>query len=1003
MSVFCKKDNPYFKIAILLPVIMAFTLSDQPHQKELSYADLVNRLVDFENLALLPSGEGEQPFSEIDFSPAAYHEIVAEKNCGSEKSGKYPREEGDHVVLAEMNGPGVLSLMWVAVPFDGKISVYIDGKENPVLNRSFSDLYRSWGRRFSHLVYQTGKSVNFMIPIPFQKSCKITAEENWGEVCKFGFTTFDKDTRLPVFQAEPGEDELAALERVENMLGRPGQFIQGDDISSRTEQKKISLNPGETVTVFNHKASGAITSMNVALDAGNLVPFALMRQGASRTISPSGRIREIPDTPEDRDVLRELLMVAYWDEEENPAVLTPLGDFFGSAPGWNTSRTFPAGMTPDRLYSNWFMPFKNGARITLRNDGKKTRTLTFEITYAPLNKPADRYGRLHVRWNRDQFNTNDKKQKSPAQTLLEVNGEGRFCGSVIDIYNPKGVWWGACEYAFTADSENSPALTGQSLDMYYGTWGNHFFNEAFHAHSVIDRSMEHRAHESLNRWHIADHIPFRESLKVTFKKLLSPSDSVLYTTTWFWYSNQSSGHSSADIPLNDRVDYPRVLEEFGVTNCLEGEDMKVMTCSGGRVTPLYIEGLHTGGWSGLRGKQQLWWNEINPGDTLKLALPVETGDEFKLRIQFIKGIEYGKFKLFLDNQLIEESLDLSHEGLAPSGPVDFGLHELNKGLHSITLVALPRSPGSETMQFGLDYLQLEPWDETRDPRPKTHHVVAGNFTNFFNRFNINDHCFIRANDGTWHFYGIGGNRGFAHGTSESLLNTNWPQADYPFPVSWNPWREIHLWAPHVVKHNDLYYMFYCAGSKTGYNYRMHLATSPDLKNWTRHEENPLFADGFDARDPMVLKVGEQWVMYYCANTSYMGGNHIVAYRLSKDLVHWGERHVAFVDPRRHKAGGPTESPFVVRRGDTFYLFIGPREGYVGTDVFASKDPFKWHLEDKAGHIDAHAAEVVRDTDGRWYVSHSGVGEGGLHLAPLYWNDELDEADTSLPVPGETTP
>jgi arabinan endo-1,5-alpha-L-arabinosidase len=149
---------------------------------------------------------------------------------------------------------------------------------------------------------------------------------------------------------------------------------------------------------------------------------------------------------------------------------------------------------------------------------------------------------------------------------------------------------------------------------------------------------------------------------------------------------------------------------------------------------------------------------------------------------------------------------------------------------------------------------------------------------------------------------------------------------------------------------------------------------------------------------MVLKVGEQWIMYYCANTNYMGGNHVVAYRLSNDLVHWGERQIAFVDPRRHKAGGPTESPFVVRRGDTFYLFIGPREGYVGTDVFASKDPFKWYLEDKVGHIDAHAAEVVRDTDGRWYVSHSGVGEGGLHLAPLYWNDGLDEADASIPIP-----
>ncbi len=117
---------------------------------------------------------------------------------------------------------------------------------------------------------------------------------------------------------------------------------------------------------------------------------------------------------------------------------------------------------------------------------------------------------------------------------------------------------------------------------------------------------------------------------------------------------------------------------------------------------------------------------------------------------------------------------------------------------------------------------------------------------------------------------------------------------------------------------------------------------------------------------------------------------------------WGERNIAYQDSRKGTFGGPTESPFVVRRGDYYYLFIGPRDGnkgpYVGTDVFRSKSPFEWRYEDRVGHINSHAAEVVRDKDGNWYVSACGWGLGGVYLAPLTWKDGLDKAPSSILAP-----
>src|SRR5205085_5458240 len=121
-----------------------------------------------------------------------------------------------------------------------------------------------------------------------------------------------------------------------------------------------------------------------------------------------------------------------------------------------------------------------------------------------------------------------------------------------------------------------------------------------------------------------------------------------------------------------------------------------------------------------------------------------------------------------------------------------------------------------------------------------------------------------------------------------------PWTKQSFALSTDPaWGETQLWAPHVVVHDGQYWMFVCAGGASEEQYRIHLATSPDATTWTRHPENPLIVDGFAARDPMVLRVGDRWVLYYTATSDAAGGNHIVAAAESDDLVHWRGRTVVY--------------------------------------------------------------------------------------------------------------
>ena len=294
--------------------------------------------------------------------------------------------------------------------------------------------------------------------------------------------------------------------------------------------------------------------------------------------------------------------------------------------------------------------------------------------------------------------------------------------------------------------------------------------------------------------------------------------------------------------------------------------------------------------------------------------------------------------------------------------------------------------------------------DSRGEEDKVPLLVAGPFRRIYNPgigeskpWYINDHCFIPDPEGTWHLFGITHEEpakaweedNLAHATSMNLTQFPWRKQPFALSVIEDPWGEVHLWAPHVVYNDGTYFMFYCAGDKDPTKYKIHLATSADLWRWERHAENPVVADGFHARDPFIMKVGDEWIMYYTATSDPARGNHVVARQTSTDLIHWSERRIVFTDPSVGTGGGPTESPFVVRRGRYYYLFIGPRGGYAGTDVFQSLDPFHWSLESKVGHIPAHAAEVIRDKDGRWYVSHCGWGEGGVYLAPLYWNDGAD--------------
>lgn len=118
------------------------------------------------------------------------------------------------------------------------------------------------------------------------------------------------------------------------------------------------------------------------------------------------------------------------------------------------------------------------------------------------------------------------------------------------------------------------------------------------------------------------------------------------------------------------------------------------------------------------------------------------------------------------------------------------------------------------------------------------------------------------------------------------------------------WERGGLYKSCLVEHEGVFYLFYNAKTADSpWIEQIGLATSRDLKTWTRHAGNPLIPVGpkgaFDdvfCSDPCVLRCGDTWVMFYYTLSSDGRARDTVAF--SEDLVHWRKSNEILVDVGR---------------------------------------------------------------------------------------------------------
>ena len=649
-----------------------------------TYLDLIRRLTDLEVLAVLPAaGEKCQQWSSYD--RASKYDEKAGKYVAWDANGDgngIIRREGDKEVFAEMEGPGVIWRTWSAAAGKGHVYLYLDGAEKPVVDLPFHNYFDGKEAPFKGkaLCHTLARGWNCYVPIPFQKSCKIVADKGWGSYYHFTYTTYPKDTVLPTFKRELSAEETAALEKANEFLEtKCGADPAGPRQGEAAVAKDVSVEGGKSAVVAELAGPRAITALRVKL--------------------------ALPAAPDDIAVLRELCLRITWDDEAKPAVWSPLGDFFGSAPGYQEYRSLPLGMGDGEMYCLWYMPFAKKAVIELVNDGKDARTVSFAITHAPLTKPIESLGRFHARWHRDAFLPEEPERKAIDWTMLATQGRGRFLGVMLHVWNPRGGWWGEGDEKFHVDGEKFPSTIGTGSEDYFGyAWccPERFVN-AYHNQPHNDGN--NKGHVCVNRWHITDNVPFQTSFDAFIEKYYPNKKPTLYAAVVYWYLAAGQPDAYGEAPVAERTGYYTPPQSSGVKGALEGEALKILEKTGGNAGRQDLD--YPGqSWS---DDAQLWWTGGKPGDKLTLAVPVAADGAYKLSLQLTKARDYGIVQLSLDGAKLGGPIDLYNPEVVPAGVLDLGTHELKKGDHKLTLeITGANEKAVKAYMAGVDYVKLEP-------------------------------------------------------------------------------------------------------------------------------------------------------------------------------------------------------------------------------------------------------------------------------------------------------
>ena len=228
----------------------------------------------------------------------------------------------------------------------------------------------------------------------------------------------------------------------------------------------------------------------------------------------------------------EQVLRFYWDDETEPSVEVPLGDFFCNAWGHKNQKSINSAaivVNPlNGFNSFWQMPFRKKFKITMENRSQRRTRLFYSVNYTLTSIPKN------AAYFHAQFRSMEEVPFKQEYVILDgVKGQGQYVGTYLAHGTISNRWWGEGELKMFIDGDIShPTIQGTGEEDYFlGSWGYSTFNEDGSRNLYTDFQTPYAGFLQITpeegfvgcfsqyRWHIVDPVRFKNDFKVTIQCL----------------------------------------------------------------------------------------------------------------------------------------------------------------------------------------------------------------------------------------------------------------------------------------------------------------------------------------------------------------------------------------------------------------------------------------------------------------------------------------------------
>ena len=291
----------------------------------------------------------------------------------------------------------------------------------------------------------------------------------------------------------------------------------------------IPIKPGETVDIASIEGAGIIKHIWITMGC------------------------------DDPMIRRNAIIRMYWDDEENPSVESPIGDFFGQ--GWGEKYNYislplaaaPAGGNALNCY--FPMPFGDGARISIENQSsEEINSFFYYVDYEEHREIGPEAGRFHAWWNREITtpsrdyenewgiggifcNTSDKEN----YLFADIEGKGQFVGVNYFVDNPGPMWYGEGDDMWRIDGEEWPfSLHGTGTeDFFNSSWcPNEVYEHPYFGYARVPNKFGWMGRTHCYRFLIQDPIYFDKSLRASIEHGHDNCLTLDISSVAYWYQKE---------------------------------------------------------------------------------------------------------------------------------------------------------------------------------------------------------------------------------------------------------------------------------------------------------------------------------------------------------------------------------------------------------------------------------------------------------------------------------